>query len=114
MTGSPRQLGQVVLNLLVNGLQAISEHGQVRVAARSLGDELEVVVSDDGDGMSEETKARLFEPFFTTKTRHGLGIGLSVVRDIVTAQGGTIEVKSALGSGSEFRIVLPRQPRRTG
>jgi signal transduction histidine kinase len=109
ITGSARQICQVVLNLIVNSLQALPERGHVHVVATEQPDCIEVVISDTGAGMTEETKRRLFEPFFTTKARQGLGLGLSVVHSIVTAHGGSIEVESTLGRGSRFRMKLPRQ-----
>jgi two-component system cell cycle sensor histidine kinase/response regulator CckA len=65
-------------------------------------------VSDDGCGMDARTRAHLFEPYFTTKT-HGHGLGLATVYGIVTRAGGSIEVASAAGEGTCFRVVLPRQ-----
>jgi two-component system, NtrC family, sensor kinase len=111
ITGSPRQLCQVVLNLIVNGLQAMPGDGRVVVSAAARGGAIEVVVSDDGEGMTEETKKRLFEPFYTTKAvRQGQGLGLSVVHGIVQSHGGSIQVESALGQGSKFYLRLPSSP----
>lgn len=109
MNGSPRQLCQVVLNLIMNGLQALPVRGKVTLSATTADGAVEVAVRDNGTGMTEETRRRLFEPFFTTKAREGagLGLGLSVVYGIVKAHGGTIEVESTLGRGSCFRMHLP-------
>jgi signal transduction histidine kinase len=111
MVGSPRQICQVVLNLIMNALQALPGRGKVSLSAATVeGGAVEVSVRDNGSGMSEETRRRLFEPFFTTKAREGLGLGLglSVVYGIVKAHGGSIDVESALGRGSCFRMRLPR------
>lgn len=108
MVGMPRQLCQVVLNLIINGLQALGDRGEVQVSASQLADGLMINVSDDGAGMSEDTRRRLFQPFFTTKREQGLGIGLAVVHDIVKVHGGTLEVESELGRGSAFHIILPQ------
>ena len=78
-----------------------------------MGDHVVLSVNDDGAGMSPETRAKLFQPFFTTKPfGQGTGLGRSVVHGIVTAHGGTIEVDSEAGRGSEFRIRLPVDPSR--
>ncbi len=108
MTGMPRQLGQVVLNLIVNALQALRDQGQVSVNAALHDERIVLTVRDDGAGMTEEIRQRIFEPFFTTKERQGVGLGLALVHGIVESHGGVIEVESALGAGSTFRLVLPR------
>ncbi len=107
MTGSPRQLCQVVLNLLMNAQQALPEEGKISLAVTAGAEQVEIAVRDNGIGMSEETKRRLFEPFFTTKAREGVGLGLSVVYGIIKAHGGSIDVESTLGEGSCFRLRLP-------
>lgn len=107
MVGMPRQLCQVVLNLIVNGLQSLREEGEVRISATSSGGSHVITVADDGAGMSEDTQRRLFQPFFTTKQAMGIGIGLAVVMNIVKSHHGTIEVESELGVGSRFHLFLP-------
>jgi len=75
------------------------------------GDLVEVSVTDNGAGMTQETMEKLFRPFFTTKPPgKGLGLGLAVVHGIVTSHGGRIEVESSVGRGSRFRLRLPRVP----
>lgn len=100
------QLRQVILNLLTNAYQAIGDSGTVTVGIEQSDGAVQVLVADDGAGMSEETRARLFEPFFTTKAK-GVGLGLAVSRRIVEAHGGQLLCESVLGSGTQFRIVLP-------
>jgi PAS domain S-box-containing protein len=111
--GSEARLGQVMLNLLVNALQAIPEgdpeHHEVRVrtgrddAGRAL-----VEVSDTGCGMSPTVLARIFDPFFTTKpTEEGTGLGLAICQQIVRAHGGELRVRSEEGKGTRFTILLP-------
>ncbi len=111
--GFPPQLAQVFLNLLVNASHAIPEgvasenEIRVRLATAPSGEAL-IEISDTGSGMGPETLARLFEPFFTTKPAGvGTGIGLTICRDIVADHGGRIEVESAIGKGSTFRVLLP-------
>jgi signal transduction histidine kinase len=108
------QLRQVILNLLTNAYQAIGETGTVTLGIEQSDGAVQLLVADDGAGMTEETRARLFEPFFTTQAK-GVGLGLAVSRRIVEAHGGRLLCESAVGSGTQFRVVLPmltgpRQP----
>ncbi len=106
---NPQEIKQVVLNLLVNALDSVAEHGQVRVSARRTGGEAVLTFTDDGCGMTEEVLEHLFEPFFTRrKTGQGTGLGLSIVHRIVTDHGGRIQAASdGPGCGSTFRVTLP-------
>lgn len=112
--GSASKLGQVFLNLLLNAMQALPEGGagnhQVRVSAHALDEaRVEVVVADDGHGISPEILPRIFDPFFTTRrVGEGMGLGLSICHRIVASSGGTIDVTSELGAGTVVRVVLPR------
>ncbi|HZH18168.1 MAG TPA: ATP-binding protein [Archangium sp.] len=111
VVGRPRQLVQVLVNLLVNAGQATPSGGVVSLATHRQGNHVRVEVRDTGSGMSEETKQHLFEPFFTTKPAGlGTGLGLSVVYGIIKAHGGRIEVESELGKGTCFTIELPNVP----
>jgi two-component system cell cycle sensor histidine kinase/response regulator CckA len=107
------QLGQVFINLLVNAAQAIPEgnvqNNQIRVAVRNHpGDQVVVEVRDTGEGIPPDILGHIFDPFFTTKAvGEGTGLGLSISHGIVTSLGGRIEVESAIGEGSVFRIFLP-------
>jgi two-component system, NtrC family, sensor kinase len=104
----PNQLGQVFANLLVNAAQAIERQGVIRIRTRYEGNEVVVRISDTGQGMTPETRARLFTPFFTTKPRgQGTGLGLSVSQSIIARHQGRIEVDSAPGQGTTFTIFLP-------
>jgi len=104
------QIEQVLVNLVVNAVDAIPDDGRITIRTRSIGDnEAAVEVLDSGVGMPEEILKRMFEPFFTTKiAEKGTGLGLSVVHGIVTRHGGRIDVKSRPGEGSSFTVVLPR------
>jgi PAS domain S-box-containing protein len=105
------QIEQVFMNLVMNAADAMPDGGEivVRTGAEDAGAWLEV--KDNGTGMPESIKDHVFEPFFTTKEAgKGTGLGLSVVYGIVTRHGGTVEVESALGRGSSFRVSLPLGP----
>ena len=104
----PAQLTQVLVNLVVNAVQAMPAGGALTVRTRGNGHSAVLVVEDTGVGMSAETMDRIFVPFFTTKgTRGGTGLGLAVVHGIVSSLGGTIAVHSEVGRGSCFEVRLP-------
>lgn len=106
--GDAAHLRQVVVNLVVNAIQALPRGGILTVAGRREGDRVVLSVSDTGVGMDEATRAQCFLPFFTTKdVDEGTGLGLSVVHGIVTAHGGTITVESEVGRGTRFDVRLP-------
>lgn len=105
------QLNQVFMNLLVNAAQAIKGHGTITLRTGQNEHELWVEVGDTGEGIQPEHLARIFEPFFTTKpVGQGTGLGLSLAYGIVKKHLGRIEASSQPGSGSQFRIVLPKSP----
>jgi PAS domain S-box-containing protein len=107
------QLGQVMLNLLVNALQAIEsnnrpEGGRIRISRRNQNGDMLNEVADNGPGIPLEHLPKLFDPFFTTKpVGEGTGLGLSITHGIITGHGGRIEVDSRPGEGATFRIFLP-------
>ncbi len=104
------QIHQVLLNLLLNAVQAIEGPGLVRVAVFERGEAAVVTVSDTGRGIPAEHLPNIFRPFFTTKG-NGTGLGLSLARRIVEEHHGQIEVASSSGKGATFSVVLPvRQP----
>jgi len=107
------QLHQVLLNLVLNGVQAIEREGKITIAAKvdatggpGQSDLVEISVSDTGAGIPPESLERIFRPFYTTK-RGGTGLGLSLCRRIIRQHGGTLTVESKLGKGSRFIIRLP-------
>jgi PAS domain S-box-containing protein len=106
------RLGQVLLNLIVNAVQAIPEgnyeSNQIRITTTTADGQVVIAIADTGGGMPAEVKQRLFTPFFTTKpVGVGTGLGLAISHRIVSAMGGTITFESELGQGTEFRISLP-------
>ena len=111
VSGDPVHLQQVLLNLVLNALDAVADQPadrrQVTVRAQRLGEhEVEVAVSDLGPGIAPGRIGHLFEPFFTTKP-NGMGIGLSISRTIVEAHGGRIWAENNVGEGATFRFTLP-------
>jgi signal transduction histidine kinase len=105
----PRQLKKVLLNLVVNGLDALQAGGTLTVRSRRVPDGVEVVVEDTGAGMTEETRARIFDPFFTTKPE-GTGLGMSIARSIVDRHRGRLSVSSEAGRGTQVTVWLPGEP----
>jgi signal transduction histidine kinase/CheY-like chemotaxis protein len=121
--GDRGQLHQVLMNLVVNGREAMPQGGTLTIETRNvyLGRDMEeqsagpgtrpyvlLRVRDTGVGMDEETRQHIFEPFFTTKHSKGTGLGLSTVFGVVMQSGGHISVISDLGKGSTFDVLLPR------
>jgi signal transduction histidine kinase len=106
----PAQMRQALVNLLQNALEAMNANGRVQVSARATENEIEISVSDQGPGFTEEQQRRLFEPGFTTKAG-GSGLGLVMVERIVADHRGTIDVSSRPGSGTTFTLRLPRAHR---
>jgi signal transduction histidine kinase len=101
-------LSEVLSNLMVNAIEAQPDGGRLRVSLTPNGDRLEVVVEDDGPGISEELRAKIFQPYFTTKAS-GTGLGLSIVARRVDEMNGTVACESPLrnGKGTRFRLSLP-------
>jgi signal transduction histidine kinase len=109
----PSQIRQVLVNLLVNALQAMSHGVTLEVRTGTTGNEAFVVVADTGAGMSGEVLEQLYVPFFTTKdVGQGTGLGLPVAAGIVSSHGGTIHAESEMGRGSRFEVRLPIGRRR--
>ena len=119
------QIEQVLLNLAINGCDAMGDRGTLSIAADAIeltaaaaerhrlrpGRYVRIAVSDTGTGIDEATRRSLFEPFFTTKeVGRGTGLGLAVAHGIVTQHGGEIEVDTELGKGSTFTVFLPCVP----
>ncbi len=108
LPGSAVQLRQVLVNLVVNAIQAVGETGRVVVDAKREAGEAVVRVSDDGPGIDPGARERLFEPFFTTKAvGQGTGLGLYISYEIVRNHGGEIRVESEPGAGATFELRLP-------
>jgi hypothetical protein len=102
------QIHQVLLNLLLNALQAIDAKGKISVTLKTKGAMAVVEVADNGRGIAPDHLPNIFRPFYTTKG-DGTGLGLSLARRIVEDHQGRIDVSSALGKGTTFAVVLPLQ-----
>lgn len=104
----PVQIGQVVLNILLNAVHAITPPGRITVTTGRTDGTVQIVFEDTGRGIPEEHMKRIFDPFFTTKDNSkGTGLGLAVSYGIIKKHGGAIEIKSAVGKGSKFIVRLP-------
>ena len=104
----PIQLNQVLVNMIINAVQAMPGGGRLTVQTLPGEDHLSLIIEDTGAGMTEEVLKQIFTPFFTTKdVGQGTGLGLAVVHGIITSHGGSIDVKSNVGSGTRFEIRLP-------
>ena len=109
--GSPNKLGQVVMNLLINALQALPDRprGQnlVSLRLRTVGEFVRLEVEDNGSGIPEDALSRVFDPFFTTKAQGGTGLGLAISKQIIEEVHGRISVESEVGRGTRFSVELP-------
>ena len=102
------QLEQVVLNLVVNAVDAMPDGGSLVLRTATLDGHATLVVVDSGVGMSPEVAAHALEPFFTTKPKDkGSGLGLATVDNVTRTSGGRVEIESAVGQGTSVRILLP-------
>jgi len=108
VSGDQQQLHQALLNLCLNGLDAMDTPGVLTVGTLVEGDVVRLTVRDTGVGMAPEIRERVFEPFFTTKSPgRGTGLGLSMVYGIVRDHGGRISIESEVGEGTSVVVVLP-------
>ena len=113
----PQEIGRVILNLLNNAFYAVTNRRKlnqpgyeplITIKTQSRGEDVLISVSDNGIGIPEKAVAKIFQPFFTTKpTGEGTGLGLSLSYDVIKAHGGTIQVKTEEGKGTEFIISIP-------
>jgi signal transduction histidine kinase len=108
VNGDPAQLNQVLVNVVVNAIQAMPDGGMLTIRTMRQKGWVSIIVADTGHGIREEDMDKIFLPFFTTKeVDEGTGLGLSVVYGIVNEHGGRIEVDSKEGQGSHFEIKFP-------
>lgn len=107
----PQHMTQVFVNLISNAVQAIasvSDHGRITIHVKSMPNQQEIVIDDDGPGIRTDIRSKIFDPFFTThRTSGGSGLGLTICLVIVKEHGGMIEAQTSPSGGARFRIVLP-------
>ena len=106
LKADPSHLTQVLLNLMLNGLQAMPEGGTLTLEAKISNSNFIIGVMDTGTGIAAENQRRIFEPYFTTKAK-GTGLGLAISRRIIEAHGGTVTAANQPGGGCRFEISLP-------
>ena len=108
LLGNKGQLHQVIINVLLNAVQAISKKGFIRIYTEVNNNELQIIVKDTGCGISKENLPKIFDPFFTTKEAgEGTGLGMSISLKIIEDHSGKIEYRSEINKGTETIITLP-------
>jgi len=113
ISADPDLLHRALQNLVLNAIDAMPQGGELTIRTRTMGDRIELSVSDTGSGLTQEECGRLFTPYYTTK-QHGTGLGLAIVQSVVSDHGGKISVESTKEKGTTFRIELPRDPQPWG
>jgi two-component system nitrogen regulation sensor histidine kinase NtrY len=106
ISADPDLLHRALQNLVLNAIDAMPQGGALTIRTATLGDRIEISVSDTGSGLTQEECERLFTPYYTTK-QHGTGLGLAIVQSVVSDHGGKIAVESTKEKGTTFRIELP-------
>lgn len=106
--GDESDLREVLVNMVFNAVDAMPQGGQLTLVAEDIDDSVVISVGDSGIGMAPEVKSRIFDPFFTTKGTAGMGLGLAVGFGIIRRHEGSVEVESEVGSGTKFKIILPK------
>ncbi|MFZ4859960.1 MAG: sensor histidine kinase [Desulfuromonadaceae bacterium] len=110
ITADPDRLSQIIINLISNSFKSISQGGCVSIVASASGNQISLEVNDNGCGIPEKDLPHIFERFYKGKDG-GLGLGLAIVHELVTAHGGTISVRSVKAAGTSFCLLLPQSTR---
>ncbi len=106
--GYPQKLNQVFMNILVNAAQSIKEKGEIKIVTKQKGNYVAVSISDNGCGIEKDHLSKIFDPFFTTKEiGKGTGLGMNIAYNIIKEHKGKIDIKSQVGKGTVFTIILP-------
>ena len=109
-TADVNQLKRVIVNVLLNSIEAIPDHGTLWISTKACGGRVEIAVRDDGGGIREEDLQRVFDPYFTTKSG-GSGLGLPLSKMIIEQHDGSIRVQSRPGEGTVVTVSLPADPK---
>ena len=101
------QIEEAISNIVTNAVQAIQTKGEITMTTKLNGDKVNIIIADNGQGISKENLDKIFKPFFSTKEYgKGTGLGLSITRRVIAEHGGELSVKSTLGKGTTFKIEL--------
>ncbi len=103
----PIHVNQIIVNLMVNSIQAMPHGGKLNITTKLRKDEICLSIRDTGVGIKRDIMSKIFEPFFTTKKETGTGLGLSVINNIIKSYNGKINVRSKVNNGTVFEITLP-------
>ena len=111
--GDPVRLRQMIWNVVVNGIKYTQHDGEVKISVQDKGDDVLIIIQDNGIGISEEDLPLVFNRFYRvdkarSRQEGGTGLGLSICKFIVGAHKGSINLKSKLGEGTKFKITLPK------
>jgi signal transduction histidine kinase len=102
----PERLTQALINIMKNGMQAMGKGGTLRIEAKPMKEEVEVIISDSGPGIPPEQMEKIFNYYYTTK-KEGVGLGLPIAHRIIEAHGGRLKIESRVGSGTKAITTLP-------
>jgi two-component system sensor histidine kinase HydH len=106
LMADPVRLTQALMNLVINGMQAVEREGKIEVRLSQRDDVLVILVQDSGPGIPPEKMSSIFDPYFTTKVE-GSGLGLWIAQQIVTAHGGSLKVRNGENKGAVFEMTIP-------
>ncbi|HHH78304.1 MAG TPA: HAMP domain-containing histidine kinase, partial [Thermoplasmatales archaeon] len=106
--GDKNLLEKAIKNVIVNAIRYTPNRGEIKISARADGEKVHMKISDTGPGIPEDEIERIFDPFYTGDNKNGgMGLGLSIVKNIVESHGGRVWAESKAGKGSTFHILLP-------
>ena len=106
--GDGTDLREAIINMIFNSVDAMPQGGKIHIATYTKNESIYLELSDNGTGMTEETKNRIFDPFFTTKGMDHSGLGMSMLYGTIKRHNGSIDIKTAPGEGTTFTIALPK------